>query len=195
MRNVFLFVNYLIICMNTKDVILLVCSFMLGVVASNLFFKRKYDCTYKVITNVDTLYLQNVDTIFQKDIEYITEKVVDTLYITNVVDSVVKLPMTQKHYTKDSLYDAWVSGYEPSLDSIRVYGKTETRFVTETKTIEKNSSRLNIYPYVGVFSHDNKIGERIGIAISTKKGLYVGADVGYSNKNISYGCNVGFNIK
>ena len=55
--------------MNTKDVILLVCSFMLGVVASNLFFKRKYDCTYKVITNVDTLYVQNVDTIFQKDIE------------------------------------------------------------------------------------------------------------------------------
>ena len=87
MRNVFLFVNYLIICMNTKDVILLVCSFMLGVVASNLFLKRKYDCTYKVITNVDTLYVQNVDTIFQKDIEYITEKVVDTLYITNVVDS------------------------------------------------------------------------------------------------------------
>ena len=138
--------------MYTKDVILLVCSFMLGVVASNLFFKRKYDCTYKVITNVDTLYVQNVDTIFQKDIEYITEKVVDTLYITNVVDSVVKLPVTQKHYKEDSLYDAWVSGYEPSLDSISVYGKTETRFVTETKTIEKNSSRLNIYPYVMVFS-------------------------------------------
>ena len=118
--------------MNTKDAILIACAFMLGIVVSSLFFKRKYDCTYKVITNVDTLYVQNVDTIFQKDIEYITEKVVDTLYITNVVDSVVKLPMTQKHYKEDSLYDAWVSGYKPSLDSIRVYGKTETRFVTET---------------------------------------------------------------
>ena len=51
--------------MNTKDVILIACAFMLGIVVSNLFFKRKYDCTYKVITNVDTLYVLKVDTIFQ----------------------------------------------------------------------------------------------------------------------------------
>ena len=84
---------------------------------------------------------------------------------------------------------------EPSLDSIKVYNKTDTRYITETKIIEKNTSRMSIYPYVGLFSHDNKIGERIGISISTKRGLYVGADVGYSNKNISYGCNVGFKIR
>lgn len=43
----------------------------------------------------------------------------------------VEVPITSKHYgSKD--YDAWVSGYEPSLDSIRVY--KETQYITETIT-------------------------------------------------------------
>ena len=43
----------------------------------------------------------------------------------------VEIPITSKHYgSKD--YDAWVSGYEPSLDSIKVY--KETQYITETIT-------------------------------------------------------------
>lgn len=43
----------------------------------------------------------------------------------------VQVPITSKHYgNKD--YDAWVSGYEPSLDSIKVY--KETQYITETIT-------------------------------------------------------------
>lgn len=43
----------------------------------------------------------------------------------------VEVPITSKHYgNKD--YDAWVSGYEPSLDSIKVY--KETQYITETIT-------------------------------------------------------------
>lgn len=45
-------------------------------------------------------------------------------------DSVhICLPITQKHYA-DSTYEAWVSGYHPSLDSIRVFNRTE--YVTTT---------------------------------------------------------------
>lgn len=40
----------------------------------------------------------------------------------------VEIPVTQRHYV-DSTYDAWVSGYEPRLDSIRVYARNETRTV------------------------------------------------------------------
>jgi hypothetical protein len=49
----------------------------------------------------------------------------------------VQVPITSKHYgSKD--YDAWVSGYEPSLDSIKVY--KETQYITETitRTIKDN---------------------------------------------------------
>lgn len=52
----------------------------------------------------------------------------------SVTDSVaVVVPITTKHY-RAMEYDAWVSGYEPSLDSIKVYQKTEV--VTITKTIK-----------------------------------------------------------
>ena len=48
----------------------------------------------------------------------------DTMHF-NIVDSVsVAIPISQKHYA-DSLYDAWVSGYNPMLDSIKVFQKTE----------------------------------------------------------------------
>lgn len=67
-----------------------------------------------------------------------TEQVAQT---ENERDSVV-LPITQKEY-QDSTYHAWVSGYNPVLDSIRVYQKertvTVTNFVTKevTKTVTK----------------------------------------------------------
>lgn len=42
-----------------------------------------------------------------------------------VHDSVaVEVPITSKHYGNNN-YDAWISGYEPFLDSIKVYQKTE----------------------------------------------------------------------
>ena len=43
----------------------------------------------------------------------------------------VQVPITSKHYQAKE-YDAWVSGYEPSLDSIKVY--KETQYITETIT-------------------------------------------------------------
>lgn len=180
--------------MNTKDVILLACAFLLGIVVSNLFFKRKYDCTYKVITNVDTLYVQKVDTIFQKDIEYVAEKVVDTLYITNVVDSVVKLPITQKHYTKDSIYDAWVSGVNPSLDSIKTYNNVYREVITKTETITNDNNKVRFYPYIGAMYNNKNIGEKIGIAITTKKRLMFSCEVGLMDGNAYYGANVGLKI-
>ena len=50
---------------------------------------------------------------------------IDTLY----------LPREQKHY-QDQKYEAWVSGYQPSLDSIWIYEKT-----TEVNTISVPSRK------------------------------------------------------
>lgn len=47
----------------------------------------------------------------------------------------VEVPITSKHYgSKD--YDAWVSGYEPSLDSIKVYREKEIITETITRTVK-----------------------------------------------------------
>lgn len=48
----------------------------------------------------------------------------------------IYLPRTQKRY-EDSTYTAWVSGYEPRLDSIDVYRKTTTITKTITRTVTK----------------------------------------------------------
>ena len=70
----------------------------------------------------------------------------------------VMLPITQKVYS-DTDYRAWVSGYEPHLDSIKVFPRT----VTVRETIYKSPSRFSIglqggygitpkglQPYIGV---------------------------------------------
>lgn len=55
------------------------------------------------------------------------ERVKDTTIVNEVSEVVfdtiqVRLPIESKHYTSES-YDAWVSGYEPTLDSIKVYSR------------------------------------------------------------------------
>ena len=59
----------------------------------------------------------------------------------------VEVPITSKHYgSKD--YDAWVSGYEPSLDSIKVYQRTE--YITERVTISKPPNKWELDAMAGI---------------------------------------------
>lgn len=77
-------------------------------------------------------------------------KLVDTIFAEkyahksagNIPDSIsVELPITQKRYG-DSTYTAWVSGYNPTLDSIYVYPRHET--VTITNTIRQKPRRWGL---------------------------------------------------
>lgn len=82
----------------------------------------------------------------------------------------VVLPITQKTYTDDSTYTAYVSGYEPSLDSIFVYNKT----ITETLTITETITKTKEYPFgVGITA-----GAGYGI-IHRKPDVFVGLSVYY----------------
>lgn len=55
--------------------------------------------------------------------------------------ALVEIPITSKHYQSPE-YDAWVSGYEASLDSIKVYQK-ET-LITERVVVSKPPNRLSL---------------------------------------------------
>lgn len=59
----------------------------------------------------------------------------------------VPIPIVQKRYD-DSLYTAWVSGYEPNLDSIRV--REREIITTVTKVVDRPASRFSIGPSVGL---------------------------------------------
>lgn len=61
----------------------------------------------------------------------------DLTEMTKGSDSIdVTLPITQRTY-RDSNYTAWVSGYQPKLDSIHTYNK----MVYTTRTIERTITK------------------------------------------------------
>ena len=62
---------------------------------------------YKVVEVERVNYVDSINTI--------SEVVFDTIK--------VRLPIESKHYEGNN-YEAWISGYEPSLDSINVYNRT-----------------------------------------------------------------------
>ena len=66
--------------------------------------------------------------------------------VQNIPDSMaVEIPITQKEYVgKD--YHAWVSGYEPSLDSIFVYGRRE---VVTIRNPPNKQKRWGVGVFVG----------------------------------------------
>ena len=94
---------------------------------------------YKVVNVERVNYVDSVNTI--------SEVVFDTVQ--------VRLPITSKHYTAES-YDAWVSGYEPSLDSIKVYQR-------EVKT---KQSRWSIGLQGGVGMTPRGVQPYVGIGVS-----------------------------
>lgn len=91
----------------------------------------------------------------------------DTTMQTDCIDSVkVEIPITQKRYA-DSTYTAWVSGYNPTLDSIRIYPRHEV--ITITNTIRQKPKRWGV-------------GLNVGYGITPKNGLqpYIGVGVSYN---------------
>lgn len=90
-----------------------------------------------------TRYLRRTDTVEQFiAVNNMTEHIADT---SNMI--AVEVPITSKHYNAPE-YDAWVSGYEPSLDSIKVYQRTE--YITERVTISKPPNKWELDAMAGI---------------------------------------------
>ena len=106
----------------------------------------------------------------------------------------VQVPITSKHYgNKD--YDAWVSGYEPSLDSIKVY--KETQYITETITKTVKDKGKHFFLDVGAGCEYQFNGKatvpfaELGAMVKLGR-VGIGAYGGYSydineNKGLPYG--------
>lgn len=75
----------------------------------------------------------------------------------------IEIPMEQKHYA-DSTYDAWVSGYRPSLDSLNIYKRTMV--IVETKTIEAPAKRWGLGVSAGYGVSKDGLSPYIGLGIS-----------------------------
>ena len=90
------------------------------------------------------------------------ERVKDTTIINEVSEVVfdtvqIRLPIESKHYSTTN-YDAWVSGYEPSLDSIKVY----------QREIKTKQSRWSIGLQGGVGITPRGVQPYVGIGVAYK---------------------------
>lgn len=136
--------------------------------------------------SVDNPYPVSTDTVTQWQYFGIAEHFADTSKMIPV-----EVPITSKHYSSKD-YDAWVSGFEPSLDSIKVY--KETQVITETITrmkppnkweldltggIDYNFTAKKHTPHVGgeLMYKPNRlqVGIRGGIEYNDKVEPFVGA--------------------
>ena len=79
----------------------------------------------------------------------------------------VPIPIIQKRYD-DSLYTAWVSGYQPALDSIALHQPEIVTTITET--IVKPAPRWSIGP---------SIGAGVSITGQQQAGIFVGFTLQY----------------
>lgn len=114
-------------------------------------------------------------------------------------DSVaVEVPIMQKHYGNET-YDAWVSGYEPNLDSIKVYQRTEyiNTTITQVKPPNKFSLVVNAgidYGTTSKFWQPYASGE---LTLNSHKRLQLGIEGGVKKNEVTKNFEpfAGFNAK
>jgi hypothetical protein len=120
-----------------------------------LFLCNKYRNENYTTQDADTVVLVKYDTIRFESPTYVDRVVKDTIYVTVNVDSVkkdtqnnayyVKLEREQVHYSENGVYDAWVSGFKPRLDSFFIYNKETTTSIILKDQNTKKKRLLHIH--------------------------------------------------
>lgn len=147
---------------------------VLGCILASVFLRQCVRCdTEEVETVTDTLII--VDTVTERYPEPVKETVTDTMLVA-VRDTVmlrdtayIVLGMTQRYY-KGPDYEAWVSGYRPRLDSLRVF----------PSTVYINSSTVSREP-VRRWGLGIQAGYGIGFSNGQVKAFpYIGVGISYN---------------
>lgn len=154
--------------MKLSNIIAFVCGLWLCLLITRCTNKATTEPSQRdtIVDTIEVVKPIAVDSVVTRFKVVTLERVKDTTIINEVSEVVfdtiqIRLPIESKHYTSTN-YDAWVSGYEPCLDSIKVY-----------------SREVQIRPKISRWS----IGLQGGLGI-TPRGVqpYVGIGVAYRLK-------------
>ena len=132
---------------------------LIGIVIGSLFFPRRQNLE-KITTITDTVSDTRYDTVrYGYPVAYFWNYR-DTLFVHDTI-----LIREEKVY-RDSTYTAWVSGYQPKLDSIEVYPKTVTNYITNevTKTVTKTKKPKWVISVGGGIGYNGKIEPYVGLS-------------------------------
>lgn len=94
--------------------------------------------------------------------EHDTAHVLSLAENDNTIDSIV-IPITQRVYTDDSTYTAWVSGYDAMLDSIETYRRRE---LTTNTIFVQSRKRWHVGIQGGVYATPKGLQPGIGLGFS-----------------------------
>lgn len=146
---------------------------ILGVTIAILVIRSRNSMVSNIIANpgmVDTLIIH--DTVTISNPVYIKERFIDTILlpITDTVimkDTMYVAVEREQRLYQGREYQAWVSGYRPTLDSIKIY--PPTRYITKTiQAKNKSPWALSLQVGYGVSINNNRPSGTpyIGIGIS-----------------------------
>ena len=175
-----------------KRVILGAICFVIGLMLGGM---RRQTKTGNIMYKTDTIECVRLDTckIIVPEYKYI--RTVDTIIIKSDDGHSVSLPITQKHYAKDSVYDVWVSGYEPRLDSISIFERTKIQNVTNTIVRKEYDSKWETYLTLGFGNCAREPSTEIGLTIKSPKRLLFGISAGTNrNRDFYYNFKIGYKI-
>ena len=154
--------------------VVILALFLLSVATNVWLIKRgQVEPEPQVVIEHDTLWR---DTTITKPVAADSTKTGEIVYIRipypvpgdTIRDSIeVPIPIEQKRY-EDSLYTAWVSGFRPALDSIRLHQPEIVTTITET--IVKKAPR---------FSVGLSVGPGVSITGTPQAGIFVGFTANY----------------
>lgn len=130
------------------------------------------------------IYIERIDTIKERlpivRKENVVKYIHDTLKVFTLISDTnghekviesssidIELPITQKVYSDNNSYTAWVSGYKPNLDSINVYNRY-TYSDTEKIITKKDNRKFGIGPviYGGYDIQTKQLGWGVGIGLT-----------------------------
>lgn len=139
---------------------------------------------------IDTFYVYHTDTMLVVEPKYITEYAIDTIYINDTLF----LPITQRYYSKNNVYDIWISGYNANLDSVKTYNNTVYKTVTlEVPSLVKDEN-FDFYFFGGLNSLHGAFYPQVGISMVTPKKVQYKANLGTNQGGLIYGLEIGFKL-
>ena len=153
---------------------------------------RKVEVVEKHFT--DTVTIVKLDTITKYQTKYIKERVTDTVYVERDNGDKVALPRVQRHFREKSLYDAWISGYDPLLDSIKIYPKTEYTTITNTITKEVTPLTWKLYAGLDLRAISGTFAPCVSVTLATPKKWLISAKIGVYDNKLIYGAEVSYKI-
>lgn len=136
---------------NTYYLIILIVSILFGLSLCYNFkqYRDLHEQPVKIVEKTVIKYTEKKDSMPEAKketvIRYIKVPIkADSAYLDSIGENKqdsICLEVTQKMYTDDSTYTAWVSGYEPQLDSIFVRQKEILHSIVETRTVATKKFR------------------------------------------------------